>query len=101
MPRLCPCCNLPVAVPNRAYSATSRVGEHGVFLICRGCYGRLMRLPAGPQAKALDRAAEKALADPSRFLAKTYPSRGAAELMVAMLGHPAYASHLLDAVLSE
>lgn len=58
-----------------------------------------MTLSAASRSKALDHAAEKALADPGRYLAKTYPSKGAAEVAVAMLGHPGYVAEMLFSIL--
>lgn len=97
----CPCCNLPGRPISRAFSASTKAGEFGVFLICQRCDSRLAKLPTGPQSKALDRAAEKALDDPDRFLAKILPDQGAADLVLALLRHPGYVAEMLRSVMVE
>jgi hypothetical protein len=94
----CPACNLPftVATLGDALAASSDDGHHhAVVGICRRCTGTAARLPRAIYHKTLSRAADRALADPERYLCAPFVTAGAARLAVGMLGHPA---HVLDAL---
>jgi hypothetical protein len=46
----------------------------------------------------LNRAAERAIADPDKYLMRLHPDAGAAKLAVGLLGHPAHALDALKAL---
>lgn len=58
---------------------------HGVLGVCLACQARARRLPLSPRRKLYDRAADRALADPDRYLCTPYPTAAAARLAHGML----------------
>lgn len=94
----CPACRLPITVSTLgdAFAASSDDGyHHAVVGICRRCTGTASRLPRAIYRKTLNRAADRALADPVRYLCAPSGSAGAARLAIGLLGHPA---HVLEAL---
>lgn len=94
----CAACGLPISVATLgdAIAASSDDRRHHVIVaICRRCASSARRLPHGVYRKMLARAADRALADPERYLCSPVADAGAAQLAIGMLGHPA---HVLDAL---
>lgn len=97
MTRRCPACNLPMRMIGQVVAATSNDRlSHGVLAVCSACQARAVRLPPSARMKLYDRAANRALADPDRYLCKTYPTAGAARLARAMLMHPEHGRAMLE-----
>lgn len=97
----CPACGLPITVSalGDALAATSDDGHHhAVVGICRRCASTAARLPRAIYRKTLNRAAERALADPERYLCAPSTTASAARLAIGMLGHPAHVLEALNAL---
>ena len=89
----CPACNLPISIANLGDAIAASSDDrhhHAVVAICRRCAASASRLPHHTYRKLLNRAAERALADPERYLCAPVPEAGAARLAVGLLGHSAY-----------
>lgn len=97
MTRRCPACNLAMRMIGQVITASSNDWQvHGVLAVCSACQVRAARLPTAIRMKLYDRAANRALSDPDRYLCKTYPTVGAARLAHAMLMHPEHAREMLE-----
>lgn len=97
----CPACGLPITVSalGDVLAASSNDGHHhAVVGICRRCTGIAARLPRAIYHKTLNRAADRALADPERYLCAPSGTAGAARLAIGMLGHPAHVLEALNAL---
>lgn len=96
MTRRCPCCGLPAHDFGRIASASSNDGRvHGLIAICRRCAAAEAGLPKSIRWKRINRALDRALAEPEKFMVKIYPDPGAAQLAQAMLMHPAHGQVML------
>jgi hypothetical protein len=97
----CPACNLPIT-PDRigaTFAATSSdQAHHGVVGVCRRCYTNARRLPISTRSKLIDRAADRALLDPGKYLCSTFPTIEAATLAAAMTQHAQLAQETLNAI---
>lgn len=97
----CPACNLPITVSTLGdvLVASSDDGHHhAVVGICRRCTGTASRLPRAIYRKTLIRAADRALADPERYLCAPSATASAARLAIGLLAHPAHALEALNAL---
>lgn len=87
----CPCCNLPMTRLGATVAAsTDDKQRHGMFGLCHRCAAENQRLPRAILFKRLDRAGDRALANPERYLCAMFPDAGAARVAVGLLGHPAH-----------
>jgi hypothetical protein len=99
MSRRCPCCGLPARDFGRIASCSSDdQTRHGVVGICRRCTAAEARLPKTIRGKRLNRALDRALAEPDKYLVKLFPDRGAAEVALALLQHPELGGDMLQAL---
>jgi hypothetical protein len=97
MSRRCPCCGLPARDFGRIASCSSNDGQvHGVVGICQRCTTAEARLPRSIRVKRMNRALDRALAEPEKFLVKLFPDIGAAQLALAMLQHPEHGRAMLE-----
>jgi hypothetical protein len=99
--KYCAACNLPITAANLgdAVAASSDDHRHHVVIaICRRCASSARSLPRGVHRKLLNRAADRALADPGRYLCARVADAGAARLAIGLLGHPAHALEALKAM---
>lgn len=99
--RRCPACNMPTR-PNAiglTFHASSNDGKtHGVIAICRRCTLAGYHVPQAVHFKTVGRAADRALADPGRYLCATFPAFETARLATAMLQHPQHVQETLAAI---
>lgn len=96
--KFCPACNLPmtVATLGDAVAASSDDHRHHVVVaVCRRCAASAARIPPHAYRKLLNRSADRALADPERYLCTLVVDAGAARLATGLLGHPA---HVLETI---
>ena len=64
--------------------------------ICQRCSTAEARLPRATRVKRMNRALDRALAEPEKFLVKLFPDIGAAQLALAMLQHPEHGREMLE-----
>jgi hypothetical protein len=99
--RRCPACNLPTP-PNLIGSTSAATSNdrtcHGVVGICRRCNANARRLPKHTRFKLMDRAADRALLDPGKYLCATFPTIEAARLAAAMTQHAQLGQDTLNAI---
>lgn len=96
MKRLCPCCGLPARNVGLIIGASSDDRQvHGLVGICTRCTAAEAKLPKSTKWKRMNRSLDRALANPTKFLCKTFPDIGATHLAEAMLRHPEYGKALL------
>ena len=91
--RRCAACNLPmtIATIGDAFAATSNDDtRHAVVAICKRCATGKSRLPPSTYRKIILRAADRAMAEPERYLCKLVNDPGAARLALGLLAHPAH-----------
>jgi hypothetical protein len=97
--RRCPCCNLPVRVLGRIVSATSDDGQvHGVVGVCHPCAEAEKRLPKTARWRRINRAVDKALADPAKYLCTTYDHPDQAILAHALAVNEEMQAEMLQAL---
>lgn len=97
----CPACSLPITAATLGDAAAASSDDHlhhVVFALCRRCTASASRIPAHTYRKLLNRAADRALADPERYLCTHVADAGAARLAIGMLGHPAHVLEALNAM---
>ena len=94
---LCPICKHPARTVGRAIAASDRhATHHGVVGLCRTCALASARLSLPARSRRLERAVSIALEKPRRYLCCLFADRGAANLATGLLGHPQYASEMLN-----
>jgi len=97
----CPACGLPITVATLgdAVAASSDDQRHHVVVgICRRCAASASRIPSRAFHRMLNRAADRALDDPERYLCTRVADAGAARLAIGLLGHPAHSLEALSAL---
>lgn len=98
--RRCPGCGLPTPsdLLGLAFAATDdHHTAHGVCAICSRCQQVARRLPPSARMRMFSRAADRGLAEPSRYWCALFPSTESARLMAALMQHPEHAAGALDA----
>jgi hypothetical protein len=96
MNRRCPCCQLPVQVLGLTVTASSDDGQrHGVVGICLRCHQAAIGLSQDNRRRRMERAADRALAYPWRYLCTLYPDKDQAILAHALLIHPGHTVAML------
>lgn len=98
MAKRCAACNLPMTVATMGDAASASSNDdslHVVLAICQRCVASRKRVPPAVYQKMLNRAADRAMADPARYLCKTFADPGAARVALGLLAHP---SHTLEAL---
>ncbi len=99
--RRCPACNLPTLPSNIgasfACSSNDRT-RHGVIGICHRCAIDGERLPRAIRFKTINRAGDRALDDPGKYLCATFPTIDAARLAAAMTRHRQHGPEALRAI---
>lgn len=86
MSRRCPACDLPLRELGQVIAASSNDRQvHGVLGVCLPCQARARRLPLSTRMKLYDRAADRALASPDRYLCTLYPTAATARLAHGLL----------------
>jgi hypothetical protein len=95
--RRCAACALPITVATLgdAVASSDDHHHHVVVAVCLRCAASASHIPARAYRRLLNRAADRALADPDRYLCTRVADAGAAQLAIGMLGHPA---HVLQAI---
>lgn len=98
--RRCPCCGLPARDFGKIASVSADDGQtHGLVGICQRCTTAETRLPKSIRWKRMNRALDRALAEPEKYLVKIYPDIGAAQVALALLQHPEHgARDILDSL---
>jgi hypothetical protein len=99
--KYCPACNLPITVATLGDAVAASSDDHhhhAVVAICRRCTASASRIPLRTYRKLLNRAADRALAHPDRYLCTHVADAGAARLATGLLGHPAHALETLKAL---
>ena len=95
--RCCPRCRIP-RPPAAAHHVALQDGRSAIVGVCLQCEQALDRLPARTRRKALDRAVNRAVADPARHWCALYDDQGAADLSCALLGVRELADEALRAL---
>ena len=97
MSKLCPHCRLPLRALGRIISATSEDGSYSAVIgLCRRCVLDDRKLPDSLRGR--QRAIERALSDPSKYLCTMYADPGAVTLALALLRHKDFSARTLAAI---
>lgn len=95
--RCCPRCRLP-RPPAAAHHVALHGGQSAIVGLCASCEQALDQLPSTTRRKALDRAVDRAVADPGRHWCSVFEDRDAADLSCALLGVEGMAGEALRAL---
>jgi hypothetical protein len=99
--RRCPCCNLPTPSKKIGFSFSASSDDravHGVIGICLRCSAATNRLPQSVRFTTINRAADRALANPGTYLCALYPTIDIARLAAAMTQHAQHGHEALKAI---
>lgn len=95
--RCCPRCRIP-RPPAAAHHVALHGGQSAIVGVCASCEQALDQLPSTTRRKALDRAVDRAVADPGRHWCALYDDQGAADVACALLGVRELADDALQAI---
>ena len=96
-PRHCPRCRLP-RPPAAAHHVALHGGQSAIVGLCASCEQAIARLPSTTRRKAIERAVNRAVADPGRHWCSVFEDRNAADLNCALLGVREVADEALQAL---